>query len=452
MEKLISKYFIPGKTFWLADYEKDGGYQAARTVFESRTREAVIEEVKKSNLRGLGGAGFPTGMKWSFVPQNTGKPVYLVVNADEGEPGTFKDKYILVHAPHLLLEGIIIAAFANNVHKAFVYIRGEYALAAEVMEKAIEEARAKGYVGEKCFGKDYELEVVVHRGAGAYICGEETGLLESLEGKRAYPRLKPPFPAVVGLFASPTVINNVETLACIPYILNRGAEWYAKLGSDKNGGMRLLCVSGHVKKPGIYELPLGIKLRDVIFEHAGGIINDRKLKAVVPGGLSAAILTADEIDVGMDFDQLRALNTMAGSGGVIVMDETTSMVEALLVTMRFYAHESCGQCSPCREGTGWVYKILNRVVAGEGRKEDIDKLLDICSFLGGTTICALADGAAMPLRSYPTKFRAEFEDYIAQKKSNPYIRSRLFHHASSTKRGGEREYVELGDRLSSLSP
>jgi len=207
-----------------------------------------------------------------------------------------------------------------------------------------------------------------------------------------------------------------------------------------------------VKKPGIYELPLGIKLRDVIFEHAGGIINDRKLKAVVPGGLSAAILTADEIDVGMDFDQLRALNTMAGSGGVIVMDETTSMVEALLVTMRFYAHESCGQCSPCREGTGWVYKILNRVVAGEGRKEDIDKLLDICSFLGGTTICALADGAAMPLRSYPTKFRAEFEDYIAQKKSNPYIRSRLFHHASSTKRGGEREYVELGDRLSSLSP
>jgi NADH-quinone oxidoreductase subunit F len=365
--------------------------------------------------------------------------VYLVVNADEGEPGTFKDKYILHHAPHLLLEGIILASFANNVHKAYVYIRGEYSAASDIMNRAVEEAKARGFLGKKIFGKDYELEVVIHRGAGAYICGEETGLLESLEGKRAYPRLKPPFPAVVGLFNCPTVINNVETLSYLPFIVTRGAEWFAGLGSPKNGGMRLLCVSGHVKKPGVYELPLGIKLRDVIYEHAGGIREDRALKAVVPGGLSAAVLSANEIDVGMDFDQLRALGTMAGSGGVMVLDETTNMVEALMVTMRFYAHESCGQCSPCREGTGWVHRILTRVVGGDGRPKDIENLLDICSFMGGTTICALADGAAMPLRSYPQKFRAEFEDYIANRKSNPEMVSELFHGASEKKRGGQRE-------------
>jgi NADH-quinone oxidoreductase subunit F len=257
---------------------------------------------------------------------------------------------------------------------------------------------------------------VVHRGAGAYICGEETGLLESLEGKKGFPRLKPPFPAVVGLFGCPTVINNVETLAYLPFILTRGAEWFAKLGSEKNGGLRLYSVSGHVQKPGVYELPLGIPLREIIYEHAGGIRQNRKLKAVVPGGLSAAILTADEIDIGMDFDQLKAKGTMAGSAGVMVLDETTCMVEALLVTMRFYAHESCGQCSPCREGTGWVYRILERIHAGHGRPEDLKNLLDICSFMGGTTICALADGAAMPLRSYPTKFKSEFEYHLREGK------------------------------------
>jgi len=438
MKKLISRYFVPGKTFWVEEYQKDGGYEAARKVFETMTREAVIDEVKKSNLRGLGGAGFPCGMKWSFVPQTTGKPVYLAVNADEGEPGTFKDKYILHHAPHLLLEGILIAAFANNVHKAYVYIRGEYSAAAEILEKAVEEAREKGFLGKKVFGKDFDLEVVVHRGAGAYICGEETGLLESLEGKRAYPRLKPPFPAVVGLFGCPTVINNVETLSYLSFIINRGAEWYAGLGSPKNGGMRLLCVSGHVKNPGVYELPLGIPLRKVIYEHAGGMRGEYPLKAVVPGGLSASVLKADEIDVGMDFDQLRAIGSMAGSGGVMVLDESTCMVEALMVTMRFYAHESCGQCSPCREGTGWVDRILTRVVSGRGKQGDVDNLLDICSFMGGTTICALADGAAMPLRSYPTKFRQEFEDYIAKKRSNPELLSELFHGAE-TKRGGQKE-------------
>jgi len=412
VEKLISKYFIPGKTFSLEEYSSDGGYEAARKAFERFDAKGLIEEIKRSNLRGLGGAGFPCGMKWSFVPQNTGRPVYLVVNADEGEPGTFKDKYILRHVPHLLIEGMIIAAYANNVHKAYIYIRGEYVEPYERIKKAVEEAYAKGYLGKKIFGRDFDLEVVIHRGAGAYICGEETGLLESLEGKKGFPRLKPPFPAVVGLFGCPTVINNVETLSYLPFILNRGAEWFAKLGSEKNGGMRLFSVSGHVKRPGVYELPLGIRLSEIIYKHAGGIPEDRKLKAVVPGGLSAAIFKADEIDVGMDFDQLRAKGTMAGSAGVIVMDDTTCMLKALLVTMRFFAHESCGQCSPCREGTGWVHRVLERIASGRGRKADILNLLDICSFLGGTTICALADGAAMPLRSYPQKFKSEFEYHI----------------------------------------
>ncbi|OGW72716.1 MAG: NADH oxidoreductase (quinone) subunit F [Omnitrophica bacterium GWA2_52_12] len=418
MEKLISKYFVPGKTFSLTEFEQDGGYQAAHAVFDKfPDPKALVEEVKKSNLRGLGGAGFPAGMKWSLVPQNTGKPVYLVVNADEGEPGTFKDKYIMRHVPHLLLEGMIIAAYANNVHKAYIYIRGEYTHPYDMLQKAVKEAYDKGYLGKKIFGREFALDVVVHRGAGAYICGEETGLLESLEGKKGFPRLKPPFPAVVGLFGCPTVINNVETLSYLPYIINRGAEWFAKLGSEKNGGLRLFSVSGHVQKPGVYELPLGVSLREIIYTHAGGIRGDRKLKAVVPGGLSAAIFRADEIDVGMDFDQLRAKNTMAGSAGVIVMDETTCIVKALYVTMRFYGHESCGQCSPCREGTGWVSKILRRVAEGRGRTGDVNNLLDICSFMGGTTICALADGAAMPLRSYIEKFREEFEYYVTHGKS-----------------------------------
>ena len=419
MEKLLSKYFVPGKTFTIDEYVSEGGYGAAREMFNRFTSQTLIEEVKKSNLRGLGGAGFPAGMKWSFVPQNTGKPVYLVVNGDEGEPGTFKDKYIISHNPHLLIEGIIIAAFANNVHKAYIYLRGEYVEPYRKLMAAVESAYAKGFLGKKIFGRDYDLELVVHRGAGAYICGEETGLLESLEGKKGQPRLKPPFPAVVGLFGCPTVINNVETLSYLPFILNRGAEWFAKLGSEKNGGMRLISVSGHVKKPGVYELPLGIPLREVIYNHAGGVLGDRKLKAVVPGGLSAAILTPDEIDVGLDFDQLRAKGTMAGSGGVMVFDETTCMLKALLVTMRFYAHESCGQCSPCREGTGWVHRILERISNGGGRPGDIENLLDICAFMGGTTICALADGAAMPLGSYPRKFRADFDLHIKGEKCGP---------------------------------
>ena len=412
---LISKFFEKGTTYFLKEYLAEEGYEAAREVFEKWKPEAVIEEVKKSNLRGLGGAGFPAGTKWSFVPKNTGKPVYLVVNGDEGEPGTFKDRYILHYAPHLLLEGILIASYANQVHRAFIYLRGEYQEAYEILQKAIQEAGAKNFLGKNIFGKNYDLEVIVHRGAGAYIAGEETGMLESLEGKKAFPRLKPPFPAVVGLFGCPTVINNVETLSYLPFVMKAGGDGFAKLGSPKNGGPRLFSVSGHVNRPGIYERPLGYSLRKLI-EDAGGVRSGHPLKAVVPGGLSAAVLKADEIDVGLDFDQLKAAGTMAGSAGVMVMDETVCMVKALLVTMSFFARESCGQCSPCREGTGWVAKILRRIWEGRGREKDVDNLLDICSYMGGTTICALADGAAMPLGSYLRKFRSEFEFHIREKR------------------------------------
>lgn len=412
MEKLISRFFDLEGAERLSVYRGEGGYGAAKRALGQMKPAEIEDEVKRSNLRGLGGAGFGCGMKWSFVPRNTGKPIYLVVNADEGEPGTFKDKYILARVPHLLLEGMIIASVAVGIQKAYIYIRGEYEVPYLKLKAAVDEAYQNGLLGKKILGTSFDLDVVIHRGAGAYICGEETGLLESLEGKKGFPRLKPPFPAVVGLFGCPTVINNVETLAYLPFIVNRGGEWFAKLGSEKNGGLRLFSVSGHVNKPGVYELPMGIPLREIIYQHAGGIPGGRKLKAVVPGGLSAAILTEKEIDVRMDFDALKAIGSMGGSGGVIVMDETTSAVEALKITMQFYAHESCGQCSPCREGTGWIYRILNRIVSGKGRLEDLDHLIDIGNYLGGTTICALADGAQMAFLSYLKKFRGEFEEFI----------------------------------------
>lgn len=415
MEKLISRFFEIEQVHSLPVYLKEGGYESAKKALSQMKPAEIEEAVKRSNLRGLGGAGFSCGMKWSFVPRNTGKPIYLVVNADEGEPGTFKDKYILNFVPHLLLEGIIITSWAVGIHKAFIYIRGEYDAPYQKLKRAVEEAYEQGFLGKKIFGSSFDLDIVIHRGAGAYICGEETGLLESLEGKKGFPRLKPPFPAVIGLFGCPTVINNVETLSYLPFIVRGGSEWFAQLGSEKNGGMRLFSVSGHVKHPGVYELPMGIPLREIIYDHAGGIPNGKRLKAVVPGGLSAAIVTENEIGVKMDFDSLKAIGSMAGSGGVIVMDETTSMVDALKNTMHFYAHESCGQCTPCREGTGWIYRILTRIVSGKGRLQDLDQLLDIGNFLGGTTICALADGAQMTFLSYLKKFRSEFEEFIGHK-------------------------------------
>jgi NADH-quinone oxidoreductase subunit F len=396
---------------WFEEYTAGGGYLAARKALTSMTPEQVIAEVTKSNLRGLGGAGFPTGKKWSFIPKQTAKPKYLVVNADEGEPGTFKDRYILERDPHALIEGVLIAAYAIGSHKAYVYIRGEYFRPARRLQRAIDEAYLAGWLGTNIQGSGFDLDVVIHRGAGAYICGEETALLTSLEGGKGFPRIKPPFPAVSGLFACPTIVNNVETLACVPYILRNGADRFADIGSENQGGTRLFCVSGHVVRPGVYEEPVGVTLRRLI-ERAGGVSKGNRLKAIIPGGISAKILTAGEIDVAMDFNSLMAAGSMAGSGGVIVMDETTSMVDALYSAARFFAHESCGQCSPCREGTGWVHRIMRRIADGHGRLQDLDDLLAVAGGMEGKTICVFADAAAWPIQSYISKFRGEFEAYI----------------------------------------
>ena len=415
-EPVLSKRFTLKDSQLIETYVRDDGYQMARRAVTELSPEAIIAEVTKSNLRGLGGAGFPTGKKWSFVPKDPSKPKFLVVNADEGEPGTFKDRYLIERDPHRLLEGMIIAAYATGCRKAYVYIRGEYVKPAQILQRALEEACRYGFLGKKIFNSSFDLEVVIHRGAGAYICGEETALLESLEGKKGFPRLKPPFPAVSGLFGCPTVINNVETLACVPSILKHGGDWFAKLGFGKSGGTRLFSVSGHVNRPGLYEASQGVTLRELIFDYAGGIPEGRKLKAVVPGGLSAKILRADEIDVRMDFDSLAQAGTMAGSAGVIVMDETTCMLKALLYAAKFFAHESCGQCSPCREGTGWVHRIIQRIADGQGRPQDLDNLLNIATNMEGKTICVFADAAAWPVQSYITKFREEFECHIREKR------------------------------------
>jgi NADH-quinone oxidoreductase subunit F len=397
---------------WLESYVAGGGYLAAQKALSSMTPTQIIDEVSRANLRGLGGAGFPTGRKWSFIPKASPKPSYLVVNADEGEPGTFKDRYILERDPHALLEGMVIAAYAIGSHKAYVYIRGEYFRSAQRFGRAVKEAYTRGWLGRNIQGSGFDLDVVIHRGAGAYICGEETALLTSLEGGKGFPKLKPPFPAISGLFQCPTIVNNVETLACVPFILRVGAERFAGLGTPKQGGTRLFSVCGHVNRPGVYEAPVSVTLRELIDRHAQGVRGGRKLKAVIPGGISAKVLTAEEIDVAMDFDSLMAAGTMAGSGGVIVMDETTCMVEALQSAAKFFAHESCGQCSPCREGTGWVYRIMRRISEGKGRLQDLDDLLGIARDMEGKTICVFADAAAWPVQSYITKFRAEFEEHI----------------------------------------
>ena len=414
---VLSTRFKDPEGTWLEAYIADNGYLAARKALTSMTPAQVIEEVTRAKLRGLGGAGFPAGRKWSFVPKETTKAKYLVVNADEGEPGTFKDRYIMERDPHALLEGMIIAAYAVGSHKAYVYIRGEYFQSAKRLQRAIDEAYSQSWLGKNIQGTGFDLDVVIHRGAGAYICGEETALLTSLEGGKGFPRLKPPFPAISGLFASPTIVNNVETLACVPFILRHGAERFAEIGTEGQGGTRLFCVSGHVVRPGVYEASVGVTLRELIEKAAGGVRDGNKLKAVIPGGISAKILTADEIDVAMDFDSLMAAGSMAGSGGVIVMDETTCMVRALESAARFFADESCGQCSPCREGTGWVHRILRRIVAGRGGVQDLDDLLAIAGDMEGNTICVFADAAAWPVQSYIKKFRHEFEEYISTGRS-----------------------------------
>jgi len=417
VEPAISKRFTIKESHSIETYVRDDGYHAARRAVTELTPQQVIEEVTKSNLRGLGGAGFPTGKKWGFVPKASSTPTYLVVNADEGEPGTFKDRYLIVKDPHRLLEGMIIAAFAVGAHKAYIYIRGEYADAADILQRAVGEAAQYGFLGPRTFNTDFGLEIIVHRGAGAYICGEESALLESLEGKKGFPRLRPPFPAIVGLFGCPTIINNVETLAFLPTILRKGGEWFAKLGHGKSGGTRLYSVSGHVERPGLYEASHGITLRQLI-DAAGGVWHGRGLKAVIPGGISAKILRADEIDVPMEFDALLAAGTMAGSAGVIVMDETTCMVRALWYAAKFFAHESCGQCSPCREGTGWIFKVVDRILRGETRPDDAEMLLAMAGGMEGRTICVFADAAAWPVQSYIAKFREEFMFHIRERRCN----------------------------------
>ena len=410
---LSTRFKDPDGT-WFEDYIRGDGYLAAKEALTSMTPDEVIDEVTKANLRGLGGAGFPAGRKWGFIPKDTTKPKYLVVNADEGEPGTFKDRYLMERDPHALLEGMIIAAYAIGSHKAYVYIRGEYFLSAKRLQRAVDEAHDQNWLGKNIQGTGFDLDVVIHCGAGAYICGEETALLTSLEGGKGFPRLKPPFPAISGLFSCPTIVNNVETLACVPFILRHGAEHFAGIGTARQGGTRLFCVSGHVVRPGVYEAPVSVTLRELIEGEnaARGVRDGRKLKAVIPGGISAKILTADEIDVAMDFDSLLAAGSMAGSGGVIVMDETTCMIEALESAARFFADESCGQCSPCREGTGWVHRIVRRIAAGQGKAQYLDDLLAIAGDMEGNTICVFADAAAWPVQSYITKFRDEFEAYI----------------------------------------
>jgi NADH-quinone oxidoreductase subunit F len=396
--------------------ESAGGYAGLRKVLAELKPADVIDTVKRSGLRGRGGAGFPTGMKWGFVPKNLGKPVYLCVNADESEPGTFKDRLIIERDPHLLIEGVVISSYALDSHQAFIYIRGEFVTQARDLQKAIDQAYGKGYLGKNILGSGYDLELVLHRGAGAYICGEETALLESLEGRRGHPRLKPPFPAVVGLYGCPTVINNVETLANVPHIVMNGPEWFASIGTDKNTGTRLFGVSGHVKKPGVYEFPMGISLRELIYDHCGGIREGRRLKAVVPGGSSVPVLGADQVDVKLDFDSVAKAGSMLGSAGVIVMDDSTCMVKAIRRITRFYAEESCGQCTQCREGTEWMLQILKRIENGHGRPGELETLLDICTNMKGRTICPLSDAAAMPVESYVQKFYAEFDAHIREQR------------------------------------
>jgi NADH-quinone oxidoreductase subunit F len=411
-DKVLTSLFGVKDSHSIDVYLKRDGYKAVHKALKEMEPDDIQSEVKEANLRGRGGAGFPAGVKWGFVPRDVDKPRYLCVNADEGEPGTFKDKYIMSHNPHLLLEGIIITSYCVGIHTAFIYIRGEYEHIAQRLEKAIAEANEKGYLGTNILDSGFDCQVYVHRGAGAYICGEETALLESLEGKRGNPRLKPPFPASVGLFQCPTVINNVETIANVPHIIQKGAAWFVGLGLPKDGGTRIFGVSGKVKKPGIYELPLGTSLKEIIFKHAGGMKGDKKLKAVIPGGLSAPILTADEIDIKMDFDSLVEADSMLGSAAVIVIDEETPILDVLQKVTKFYSHESCGQCTPCRIGNNWINKTVKRIAGGEGKKGDIDNIIRLASNMLGKTLCPLGDAAAMPILSIAQKFRQEIESYI----------------------------------------
>jgi len=410
-QRIIRNYVDRPNSYTIESYLSSGGYSALRKALGMDPGE-ITDAVKKSGLRGRGGAGFPAGIKWSFIPPDSKKPVYLCCNADESEPGSFKDREILEKDPHQMIEGIIIACYAIRSHKAYIYIRGEMPYGAKRIQQAIEEAYEHGYLGKNILLSAFDIDIKLYIGAGAYICGEETGLLESIEGKKGEPRPKPPFPAQVGLFGCPTIVNNVETLACVPHIINNGASWFASIGTPRNTGTKIFGLSGHVNNPGLYELPLGINLLELIEEYGGGVLGGRRIKAVSPGGSSSAVFSADELDIAMDFDSIAAAGSMLGTAGVTVMDETVSMIKIAQNLAHFYRDESCGQCVQCREGTWWLEKILRDIDEGRGSIEYIDIMLDACSQMKGTTICALADGCAMPIESIVNKFRDEFEEHI----------------------------------------
>jgi len=410
-KKILTRHLgVPGMEK-VENYIKDGGYEGLKKAFTLKPQE-IVEEVKRSFLRGRGGAGFPTGFKWSFLPKEKTKPHYLICNADEGEPGTFKDRVIMEHDPLLLIEGMTITGYAIQGELGVIYIRGEFKWIAEILERAIENARAANLLGKNIMGKGFDYDIVVMRGAGAYICGEETALIESVEGKRGQPRVKPPFPAGVGLYGCPTIINNVETLACIPIIVQNNAETFKLMGSFQSAGTKLYGISGHVNKPGVYEYPFGTNLKDLIEYAAGGVRNGKKLKAVIPGGLSAAILKSNEIDLTMDFDSCVKANTMLGSGGIIVMDEDTSIPEVALTTVNFFVHESCGQCIPCREGLSKIQQILKALLAGKGQNGDIETMLKITQSVNGSTLCPMGDASAMAIQGMINKFREEFDALV----------------------------------------
>jgi len=427
-QPVLSARFGKAGSTALKGYQDDGGYATWKKVLGGVgsgefTPAKVTDLVKASGLRGRGGAGFPCGMKWTFVPpkeKRGGKPVYLLCNADESEPGTFKDRLLIEQDPHQLLEGMAISSFALEAKHAYIYIRGEMVEGARILTRAAQELYDAGLLGKNLLGSGVDLDITVHRGAGAYICGEETALMESLEGKRGHPRIKPPFPAVSGVWACPTIINNVETLCCVKHIVERGPDWFKTYGrNEKNTGPKLYCISGHVERPGVYETPMGIQFLDLL-KLAGGMKGGRKLKAVIPGGASAAILTADEVqDLPMDFDGVAAKKSMLGSAAIIVMDETTDIPKAVTNISKFFAHESCGQCTPCREGTPWMNKMLKRLISGQGKRSDLDMLVQIANQMGnGMTICVFSDAAIAPVLSGIAKFRGEFEAYLA-KSANP---------------------------------
>lgn len=412
---LLKNMLQPGYTGSLRDYEQAGGYQALKKVVGKVAPADVTTMVIKSGLRGRGGAGFPTGVKWNFLPKDYKGPKYLCCNADESEPGTFKDRQLMERDPHLVLEGIALACYAIGSETAYIYIRGEFVLGSQILEKAVAEARAAGYLGKNILGTGVNVDIWVHRGAGAYICGEETALLESLEGKRGLPRVKPPFPATSGLYGKPTVINNVETLANLPYIVTRGPEWFASIGSPpKSTGTRIFCVSGHVLRPGNYEVPMGVTCRELIFEHAGGMRGNKPLKAIIPGGASAPFLTPDHLDVKLDFESVAQAGSMLGSGGVTVMEEGTDMVWAALRLMEFFHHESCGKCSPCREGSSWLVQTLRRILSKRGRMEDLETLVQLCNNIAGRTVCAFGDAEVAPILSTLKYWRPEYEALIRE--------------------------------------